>query len=94
MSCQFPAMKLLLRRTGDSDGISVCVQIWSVETLPFSSNLTFRNINFRIAEFERKEKEKAIHEEAHHDLESLAVDLSDKLTQDEFSVLISLFIFK
>uniref|UniRef100_A0A0R3S038 Hypoxia up-regulated protein 1 n=1 Tax=Elaeophora elaphi TaxID=1147741 RepID=A0A0R3S038_9BILA len=39
----------------------------------------------RIAEFERKEKEKAIREEAHHDLESLAVDLSDKLTQDEFS---------
>ncbi|KAL3982116.1 Hsp70 family protein [Acanthocheilonema viteae] len=39
----------------------------------------------RIAEFEKKEKEKAIRDEAHHDLESLAVDLSDKLTQDEFS---------
>lgn len=38
----------------------------------------------RIAEFERKEREKAIREEAHHNLESLAVDLTDKLTQDEF----------
>ncbi|EFO25683.2 dnaK protein [Loa loa] len=39
----------------------------------------------RIAEFERREKEKAIREEAHHNLESLAVDLSDKLAQDEFN---------
>ncbi|VDK63329.1 unnamed protein product [Onchocerca ochengi] len=38
----------------------------------------------RIVEFERKEREKAIREEAHHNLESLAIDLSDKLTQDEF----------
>uniref|UniRef100_A0AAF5PH81 Hypoxia up-regulated protein 1 n=1 Tax=Wuchereria bancrofti TaxID=6293 RepID=A0AAF5PH81_WUCBA len=38
----------------------------------------------RIAEFERKEREKAIREEAHHNLESLAVDLSDKLARDEF----------
>lgn len=50
-------------------------------------------MSFRIAEFERKEKEKAIREEAHHDLESLAVDLSDKLTQDEFSVLVFLLVF-
>ncbi|MCP9266037.1 alpha-1,2-Mannosidase [Dirofilaria immitis] len=40
----------------------------------------------RIYEFERKEHEKAIREEAHHNLESLAVDLSDKLNQDEFNV--------
>ncbi|KAM3726346.1 Hypoxia up-regulated protein [Dirofilaria immitis] len=39
----------------------------------------------RIYEFERKEHEKAIREEAHHNLESLAVDLSDKLNQDEFN---------
>lgn len=33
-------------------------------------------------------------EEAHHNLESLAVDLNDKLKQDEFNVLIFLFIYQ
>lgn len=48
----------------------------------------------RIAKFEKKEKEKAMREEAHHNLESLAVDLNDKLKQDEFNVLIFLFIYQ
>ncbi|VDK76001.1 unnamed protein product [Litomosoides sigmodontis] len=54
-----------------------------LDVLPISSSEIIAVKN-RITEFERKEKEKAIREEAHHDLESLAVDLSDKLTQDEF----------
>lgn len=51
-------------------------------------------LSFRIAEFERKEREKALREEAHHDLESLVVDLGDKLTQDEFTVLVFSVIFR
>ncbi|VDP12457.1 unnamed protein product [Onchocerca flexuosa] len=49
--------------------------------IPDSEIIAAKN---RIVEFERKEREKAIREEAHHNLESLAIDLSDKLTQDEF----------
>uniref|UniRef100_A0A915PYM9 Hypoxia up-regulated protein 1 n=1 Tax=Setaria digitata TaxID=48799 RepID=A0A915PYM9_9BILA len=55
-----------------------------LDVLPISEDEMIVAKN-RIAEFERKEKEKAIREEAHHDLESLTVDLSDRLTQDEFS---------
>ncbi|KAK6110386.1 Hsp70 family protein [Brugia pahangi] len=58
--------------------------IENILDVPPISDSEITSAKNRIAEFERKEKEKAIREEAHHNLESLAVDLTDKLTQDEF----------
>lgn len=57
--------------------------------LSVCSLLVFNGLSaFRLNEFAKKEKEKAELEEAHNAIESLIYDLSDKLTQDEFMVLI------